>query len=306
MSAIYGLENVSSDMKDSAVAVGVFDGVHWGHRAIFRQLVDISSKSGIKAIAMTFDKHPAELLAPNAAPYYINTIDQRIELIKCTGVDEVVVAEFNHALAELTHEEFMQQILLGTLNARHIVVGSNFRFGKERRGDIRYMTAEAPKLGIEISVVPAVIINGGPVSSTRIRALISRGDVSDAAKLLGRRFILRGTVVSGKQLGRQLGFPTANMQTNARQIVPARGVYAVEALVGKSTYSGVCNIGCNPTFGIGPETIEVHLMGFEGDIYGETLDVIFCRRLRDEMVFESPEKLVEQIRDDLKRAAGKC
>jgi len=185
-----------------------------------------------------------------------------------------------------------------------VVVGSNFRFGRNREGDTRYLAQFLPEVQVGLSVVPAVIISGGPVSSTRIRALVNRGDIAEASKLLGKRFTLRGLVVAGEQIGRSLGFPTANLQTEPRQLVPADGVYAVEAAIGKSVFSGVCNIGQRPTFGGGLRTIEVHFMGFEGNLYGTKLDVVFIRRLRDEMVFERPEHLAAQIREDLKRVRG--
>ena len=301
MSVTYGLEKISPELHGSALAVGVFDGVHWGHRAIFERLIEVSSEAGIRSVALTFEKHPAELLAPKTAPCYITTLEQRLELILAAGVERIVVAEFDAPLASLTPEDFLRRVVCDQFKARHIVVGSNFRFGRDRKGDIRYLASAAPAMGLGLSVVPSVVIGGGPVSSTRVRTVIARGDVETAAKLLGRRFTLRGTVVTGDRRGRSLGFPTANLQTSPRQLLPARGVYAVEAAVLKSVYSGVCSIGCRPTFGGGQDTIEVHLMGFEGGIYGETLDVVFCRRLRDEMVFETADKLAQQIRKDLQR-----
>lgn len=304
MSVIYGLENVPKDFPVCAVAVGVFDGVHWGHRAIFKKLIDTAKESGMRSVALTFDKHPTELLAPTRAPYYINTLDQRVELISALGVDDVVVTNFNPYLASLEPEDFVRNIIKDALHAKHVVVGSNFRFGKNRAGDTRYLTEKADSFGLGIDVVTSVIINGGPVSSTRIRALISGGQVEDAAKLLSRRFALRGTVVIGEQIGRTIGFPTANIQTAPRQLIPASGVYAVELCIGNTLYDGVCNIGCRPTFSGEMETVEVHISGFQGNIYGETLDVCFIRRLRDEMTFESPEHLAEQIRKDLERACG--
>lgn len=288
MSVVYRLDKVPDDLAGRAVAVGVFDGVHWGHFAIFERLLEVSRANALTSTAMTFDRHPAELLAPTRAPLYISTLDQRIEQIHAAGIEEVVVAEFDHALADLDRETFLTGILSGRLKTRHVVVGSNFRFGKGRDGDIRYLAEAAPRLGMEVSAVPAVVVDGGPVSSTRIRELVGRGDVADAARLLGRRFALRGTVVMGRQVGRTLGFPTANIQTAPHQLVPARGVYVVEVTIGLSGYSGVCNVGVNPTFGAGPRTVEVHLAGFDGSLYGETLDIIFVRRLRDEMVFGNP------------------
>ena len=299
MGVIQGLGNVTEEARHGAVAVGVFDGVHWGHRAIFERLQEVAAEKGIGTVALTFDKHPSELLAPDKAPPYVCTLDQRIELIQAAGVEQIVVAEFDAALANLTREEFAAQVLHDALHARHIVVGGNFRFGKERKGDIRYLNSAGPALGMGVSVVSSVIIGGAPVSSTRIRSLICRGEMEDAAKLLGRRFALRGTVVTGDHSGRALGFPTANIQTAPRQLLPGRGVYAVEVTIGGSAYNGLCNVGCRPTFGCLAEIVEVHLVGFTGDLYGTTLDVVFVRKLRDEIAFESPEELVEQIKRDL-------
>lgn len=307
MSATQRLDSIPPDWPECAVAVGVFDGVHWGHHAIVQALLARAREAKVRAVAMTFDRHPAELLAPTRAPEYINTLDQRIELLKAAGVETVVVAQFNPELANLTHEQFLKGVLRGTLKAREIVVGANFCFGRGRAGDIRYLTTAAPVEGFRLTVVPAVIVNDGPVSSTRIRALVSRGDVTNAAKLLGRRFALRGRVVAGRQVGRTLGFPTANIETAPRQLIPAIGVYSVEAAIGGTVHSGVCSIGTRPTFGAGgARTVEVHLTGFQGNIYGEILDVVFCRRIRDEMTFETPEQLIEQIKSDLERAAGAC
>jgi len=300
--AVCGIEKFVPPESGTAVAVGFFDGVHWGHRSIFENLVASARGLGVSSLALTFDKHPAELLAPDRAPNYINTIEQRIELIKALSVDHVVVAEFNHELANLDKAVFARRVLLEAFRTGHIVVGSNFRFGAGREGDTRYLKVFCKENGVSLSVVPAVIVNGGPVSSTRIRELIARGDVEDAAKLLGRRFALRGVVVAGERLGRTIGFPTANILPGPRQVIPAGGVYVVESVVGHTSYAGVCNIGTRPTFSGTQRTIEVHFSGFEGDIYGLTLDIIFCRRLRDEMAFESPERLAEQIRHDLERA----
>ncbi len=302
MGAVYGLENYDSRDRKSVVAVGVFDGVHRGHQAIFRELLTVGASRDIHTIAFTFDRHPAELLAPNRAPYYISTLEQKVGRIAETGVDDVVVADFSPELAGLTAEDFLGEILIATLRASHIVVGSNFRFGRDRAGDTRTLSTLAPARGVGLTVVPAVVIMDGPASSTRIRALVSSGDVENAAKLLGRRFELRGEVVMGRQVGRTLGFPTANISCAPRQLMPAKGVYSVETRVNGSTYTGICNVGDRPTFGVGELSVEVHLSGFQGDLYGHVLDVSFVRRIRDEMKFESPEHLASQIRTDLERA----
>lgn len=302
MSALRGLENIEPVEGGRVVAIGVFDGVHWGHRAIFEEVLRVAKERSLRPAALTFDKHPAELLAPDRAPSYINTLEQRVELIGALGIEDITVAEFDERLASLTKEEFVAEVLSDALDTRHLVVGANFRFGKGREGDVGYLAKALPALHADISIVPAVVIAGGPVSSTRIRSLVSRGDVAGAAKLLGRRFVLRGKVILGRQVGRTIGFPTANIQTDPRQLAPARGVYVVESTIAKTTYGGVCNIGSRPTFDGGAVTIEVYLAGFEGDIYGQMLDVVFRGRLRDEMAFESPERLIEQIRKDLEKA----
>lgn len=306
MSVIFGLENVPRESKGRAVAIGVFDGVHWGHKGIFQRLLAEASELGVEPLALTFEKHPAELLAPNRAPLYINTLPQRIEMMQAAGVKSIVVADFSPELAGLSREDFIASVLKERLQAQRVVVGANFRFGKNREGDIRYLGETAPTFGMRVVVVPAVIVNGGPVSSTRIRALIEKGDVESASKLLGRRFALRGEVVIGRQVGRTIGFPTANIQTEPRQLVPARGVYAVEVTFDRTMYHGVCNIGTRPTFDGHSLTVEVHIDGFEGNIYGERIDVVFCRRLRDEMAFDSPESLAAQIRRDVERARDAC
>lgn len=306
MSVIYGLENVPCEETGRAVAIGVFDGVHWGHKAIFERLVAEADEAGIKTLALTFEKHPTELLAPTRAPLYINTLDQRLELINAAGVDSIAVADFSPELANLPKDEFVTSVLRDRLQCRRVVVGSNFRFGKNREGDVRFLAEAGPALGMNVVTVPAVIVSGGPVSSTRVRAMISRGDVEAASVLLGRRFALRGVVVLGQQIGRTIGFPTANIQTAPRQLVPGNGVYSVEAKIGATVFSGVCSIGTRPTFDGRNVTVEVHLAGFEGNLYGESLDVVFCRRLRDEMKFDSAEHLAEQIRRDIESASRPC
>lgn len=302
MAVIRGLEAVPAEPRGRAVAVGIFDGVHWGHQAIFHRLVTSAAAAVLPTACLTFETHPTELLAPTRAPEYISTLDQRVELILATGIDDVIVTGFTREVAEMPREDFVGRVLIDALGAKRLVVGANFRFGKGRAGDIRYLVGEGPGMGLEVEAVPAVVIGGGPVSSTRIRAMVGRGDVDEAAKLLGRRFALRGTVVTGRKVGRKLGFPTANLSVAPRQLLPADGVYAVEVQIDHTAHPGVCNIGRRPTFGGQERSVEVHLGGFDGDIYGRTIDVGFVRRLRDEMMFDDPERLAEQIRIDLQRA----
>jgi len=302
MGVIYGLENVTSDVHGCGVSVGVFDGVHWGHHAIFQRLVETCEQLNTGSLALTFRRHPLELLTPGKAPQYITTLEQKIDLIQASGVETVLVADFNQELANLSRIEFLRHVLWETLRAKSIVVGANFRFGRNRAGDVRYLAGAAPALGVHVVVEPSVIIGGAPVSSTRVRAFVSRGEMEQVSRLLGYRFCLRGTVVKGEGLGRKLGFPTANVETARRQLLPSNGVYAVEACVEGNRLRGVCNIGTRPTFGSSDRSVEVHLPGFEGNIYGSAIDVMFAQRLREEIAFESPECLADQIRRDLDKA----
>lgn len=286
----------------SAVAMGFFDGVHWGHRAIFQKLISVAEEKKLQSIALTFDIHPSELLAPKHSPGYISTFDQRIDYIMETGVKEVVVAEFGTELSQLDPDQFIKHILIDKLNAKHIIVGANFRFGKDRAGDIRHLQLKSEIFGFEIDVVPSVIIDGEPVSSTRIRSKIAHGDLSAAESLLGHPFVLRGEVVKGRQVGRQIGFPTANIQTSSKQLIPGNGVYSVSVEIDDKKYCGVCSIGNRPTFDNGEISIEVHIKDFDGDLYGKTLDSTFIKKIREERKFSSSSDLIKQIEIDLKEA----
>ncbi|MGQ9455647.1 MAG: bifunctional riboflavin kinase/FAD synthetase [Armatimonadota bacterium] len=303
MEVVRGLLNIPDGFKGGAIAIGVFDGVHCGHQAVFQRLLDVAHGAGVNPVVFTFDRHPAELLAPEMAPLYITTMDQRIELIAAARIERIVIAEFKSELACLTPHAFLSDIVSSCFAARYVVVGSNFRFGKDRRGDVGYLMSAAAELGFEVHVVSPVIVSGAPVSSTRVRLVVSMGDVEEAYKLLGRRFTLRGKVVAGDRIGRTIGFPTANIHTEPRQLIPASGVYVVQTRIDSSDYTGLCYIGKRPTFSGSRETVEVHVMGYSGDLYGSFLDIAFLRRLRDEIVFESPERLAQQIRSDMERVS---
>lgn len=298
MSVIQGISNLPSTVERACVGVGVFDGVHWGHRAIFQRVLETADKGCMASVALTFDKHPAEVLAPEKAPMYISSLEQRLDLIMQTGIEYVVVAEFNEQLAQIPRLSFLTNILLEHLKAKAVVVGANFRFGRGREGDVRYLQAEGLKHEIETVIVPSVIIEGAPVSSTRIRGLLAEGNVKSAANMLGHSFVLRGKVVTGRKVGRTLGFPTANIEVSPKHVTPMPGVYAVKVVMGERTYTGMCNVGNNPTFGCNAVTTEVHLIDFDGDLYGQVLDVEFIERIRGEVRFNGPDELVKQISKD--------
>lgn len=299
MSVIQGISNLPSTVERACVGVGVFDGVHWGHRAIFEKVLETAADGAMSSVALTFDRHPAEVLAPARAPMYITSLQQRVELILETGIEYVVVAEFDEKLAQIPREEFVRETLRHNLKAQTVVVGANFRFGRAREGDIRYLRTAGAPLGIDTVVVSSVIIDGAPVSSTRIRGLLSEGNVNAAANMLGHAFVLRGSVVIGRQVGRKLGFPTANIKVTEKQVLPKAGVYAVKVSVDGRCYRGLCNIGNNPTFNCSEVTVEVHLLDFNDDIYGKTLDIAFLERIRGEVRFSGPDELIEQIGKDI-------
>jgi riboflavin kinase/FMN adenylyltransferase len=264
-----------------------------------------AERGGGPAVVFTFDRHPLELLAPERAPRYISTLEQRLKLIQDSGVDLVVLARFDHELADLSPEEFVDSILVSKLKAAEVVVGADFRFGRKRSGDVALLRVLAQARGIRAVSVDPVIAGGSKISSTRVRNAIERGDVETAARMLGRPFTMLGKVVSGQGLGRKLGFPTANLDVADRQVVPADGVYAVWVHIEEKKMMGACNIGVRPTLGSCPHTVEVHIDGFKGSLLGAEIAVSFVCRLRDEMKFENLEMLTRQISDDL-QAARRC
>jgi riboflavin kinase / FMN adenylyltransferase len=286
----------------AAVTIGVFDGVHVGHRMLLGVLKSEAARLGGLAVVLTFDAHPAELLAPDRAPLYITTQEQKVQLLKEAGADLVVVSTFDRDMADLTPEEFVDHIIVEHLKGGSVVVGSNFRFGHRRAGDVDVLRQLGEDRGFRVISAEPAMIHGSPVSSTRVRHALERGDVALAADLLGRPFTMLGRVVMGLGLGRKLGYPTANIEVASRQLVPHDGVYAVKAAFDGTVMPGVCSIGTRPTIGITERTIEVLIDGFEGDIYDAELATTFHARLRDQIKFESLEKLTEQIALDVQAA----
>ena len=302
MSVIGGIEAVPRDLSRSAVSIGIFDGMHLGHRSLLAALRSEAQRAGGPAVVLTFDRHPLELLAPERAPRYINTIDQKLRLLEEAGAQLVVLARFDHSLADLSPDEFVDQVIVGRLRAAAVVVGSNFRFGWKRSGDVGRLRALGTQRGFRVVSVEPAMVHGVPVSSTRVRNAVERGDVRSAAVLLGQPFTMLGTVIPGLGLGRKLGFPTANVEVAPKQIVPRDGVYAVRALVGGESLPGVCSIGTRPTIESAPRAMEIHIDGFEGSIYGAGIGTAFYHRMRDEAEFDSLESLAAQIANDVEAA----
>lgn len=301
MRIVRGLESFPPEAPASAVALGVFDGVHLGHRAILATAVARAAAAGLEALACTFDPHPMEVLQPERAPRPITPLDERLALIGQTGVAAVVVLPFTRALAAVEPEAFVKDVLLSRLGAREIVVGYNHRFGRGARGDARLLESLAGSLGFRAHVVPPTTVDGVAVSSTEIRAALRRGDVAAAARALGRPYAIAGQVTSGAGRGRTLGFPTANVAPD-RPLLIDRGVYLGRIRLEEEDRPAVVNVGVRPTFGETTLAVEAHLIDFTGDLYGRRVRLEFVDRLRDEMRFPSVEALRTQVLRDIEAA----
>lgn len=302
---VFGSPACTPPLVASAVAVGNFDGVHLGHAAIARTLQRAAAAVGVPALALTFDPHPASLVRPGAAPAPLTTPARRAELLLSLGLDAVLVQPVNAALVALTAADFYSTILRGRLGGVAFVEGEDFRFGAGRAGDVSLLGQLAAADAATLEVVPPVVVDGEPVSSSRLRALVAAGDVSAAAALATAPYRLRGIVVAGAGRGAGLGFPTANLGAVAT-LLPGGGVYAARATVAGDTtnrwHPAAVNVGTAPTFDTTIPTVEVHLVGFAGDLYGRTLDVDFLMRLRETRRFASAEELQSQLAADVAHA----
>jgi riboflavin kinase/FMN adenylyltransferase len=287
------------------VTVGVFDGVHRGHRHLIDRVRAAASRRGVGAGLVTFDRHPLTVLAPRHAPAILTSLERRLELFEDAGLDTVGVLPFGDAVRNMSPADFVRVALVEGMGAVEVLAGEDFRFAKDRTGDIAVLRELGPGMGFDVEGV-ALIDGNGPLSSTHIRRLVAGGDVEAAALALGRPFELRGRIVHGPERGGRIGLPTASVEADegeAAAAVPGRGVYAVRAsLDGGDPVPGVVNIGVRPSFGGNRETIEVHLIGVEGDLYGSAIRMEFHARIRDERRFEGPEELVAQIARDVETA----
>lgn len=280
------------------LAIGVFDGVHVGHRALIRQLVDGARATSATAVAATFDPLPIQVLAPGAPPSALSDARERAELLAEAGADAVVAFPFDAALAEMRAAEFIDR-LRAAGDVRRIVVGEDFRFGHERQGDVDLLLAAG---GWEVDVVAPTRAGGEVVSSTRIRNLLLAGRIEDAASLLGRPYAIPGRIEHGEKRGRALGYPTINVATQRERLLPRDGIYATWVVLGSGRHPAATSLGVRPTFGGGERVLESFLIDWSGDAYGETVTTAFVRRLRDELRFASAEDLVRQIERDVTEA----
>jgi riboflavin kinase/FMN adenylyltransferase len=301
MRIVRGLPPAPPEAPPAAVALGVFDGVHLGHRAILGLAVSHASAAGMQSIACTFDPHPLEVLQPGRAPLSITTLDERLALIEGCGLDLAVVLPFTRELASMEPEAFVTDVLVTRLGARDVVVGFNHRFGRGARGDAAMLRSLGERLGFRTHVAEPLVVDGVAVSSTEIRAALQRGDLAMAGRLLGRAYTLSGSIAHGAGRGRTLGFPTANI-VPTRPVLVAPGVYACAAEVAGRKERSVVNVGVRPTFGETALAVEAYLLDFAGDLYGQTITLTFVSRIREERRFPSVDALKTQIQADAEEA----
>ena len=288
----------------SVVTVGVFDGVHRGHQHIFAAALAGSPPGGVAVV--TFDPHPRAVLGPPKRARLLSPLDERLALFAAYPLGAAAVLRFDQQLARMSYVDFVRTLLVERLGARRLVLGYNVSLGHERQGNTERLGALGRELGFEVTSVPAFEVEGAPVSSTRIRHLLDAGRVADAAVLLGRPYWLEGTVVRGSGRGHRIGVPTANLQLVPEKLVPARGVYAARVRVNGQVHGGALNVGVVPTFvDAGSQSVEIHILDFDGDLYGARLRVDCIARLRDERKFDGPAALQAQIRLDI-AAARRC
>jgi riboflavin kinase/FMN adenylyltransferase len=290
---------------DSVVTVGTFDGLHRGHKTIIGTVVRLANERGARSVVITFDPHPREVVASSRGPVaLLTTLDERLDAMDGLGVSAVYIVRFTPELSRLDAREFYQNEVVGTVGVQEVVIGHDHKFGRDRAAGERELEALGRELGFQVTVVPPLSVLEAPVSSTRIRRALADGDVALAATLLGYPYTLQGTVIPGDHRGAQLGFPTANLEaTTGGKVFPGRGVYAVETTARGRTYGGMMNIGIRPTLTDGIRvTHEVHLFGFEGELYGETITVRFHERLRQERRFPSVGELLAQLNRDREAA----
>ena len=284
--------------RDSVITIGVFDGVHRGHRHLINQLIGEARNTGRRAGVVTFRNHPLSVLRADFKPQYLTDFDERVRLIREQGVDFLVPITFDLELADLGPKDFVAR-LQEHLRMRELVVGPDFAMGHKRMGDVETLTALGEEMGFSVRVVDLLEEGGQAIRSTTIREAAAKGDVTSAAALLDRNFVLTGTVVKGVGRGKTLGFPTANLKAPQGMVIPGDGIYATWACLGEQNHMAASSIGTRPTFGESERTIESFILDFEGDLYDQQIRLEFVQRLRDEVKYSSVEDLQEQVAKDV-------
>jgi riboflavin kinase/FMN adenylyltransferase len=301
MDVITDLQAFPKSLPVPIMTIGNFDGVHLGHQTIFRTLFRRARAVGGSALVLTFDPHPLKILAPQHCPPLITPTVKKLSLMQTCKLDVVLCLPFTRELADLTPVAFVEDVLVGTIGIGEIYVGYDFAFGKGRQGTIALLQELGDRYGYHVHIIEPIAVEGRVVSSSAIRQWVEQGCVDEAALFLGRLYSIAGTVIEGYRKGRELGFPTANV-CSTNELIPGRGVYAVVVDWRGQGYEGVANIGFNPTFGRTQLSLEIHLFNFAEQLYGETVEVHFVKKIRDERAFPSVADLVRQIGQDVEAA----
>jgi riboflavin kinase/FMN adenylyltransferase len=309
MEIILGLMELKRTLVNPVVTLGNFDGVHLGHQMIFEKVKEEASKVQGEAVVITFEPHPLKVLSPSRCPPLLTPFRKKMILIEKSGMDTVVCLPFTRTFAELPAFEFVRGVLVDKVKARKVVVGYNYHFGKGKEGNVETLKRVGKTLDVEIEVIGPLTIGGVLVSSSKIRDLIREGNVEEASNLLGRDYLILGRVIEGARRGHTLGFPTANLEIS-EELYPKPGIYAAGVVWNHQSFDGVVNVGWNPTFQPRQEkpgriSVEVHILNFNQQIYGDEIQVSFKKRIRDEIRFDSPSQLITQIKKDVQWAREK-
>lgn len=285
--------------KPTVVTIGTFDGLHVGHKAIIKRLIQTAKDDDLESVVLTFFPHPRLVLQQHSDLKLINTIEERKALLEQSGVDSLVIHPFTREFSRLTADEYVHDILVRDLKVKKLIIGYDHRFGRNRNSDIQDLRRFGKELGFEIEEISAKEIDDVAISSTKIRKALERGDVETAKECLGYPFMITGEIISGKAIGRTINYPTANLHLKeSYKMVPQNGVYVVQAQIDKKKVFGITSIGTNPTVGGSEKTIETHFLDFEGDLYGKQITIEFLKFIRPELTFESLERLKEEIQKD--------
>ncbi len=304
MQLIRGLHNLRPEHRGCVATIGNFDGVHLGHQAVIGQLAEKADELCLPTVLMTFEPQPMEYFRPEQVPSRLMRLREKVQALRCLRVDRLLCLPFNRKLAQMSAEDFIQRILIDGLGVKYLVVGDDFRFGKDRVGDFAMLQKAGEQFGFQVVTMHTFMINDQRVSSTRVREALNKGDLAEAERLLGRSYRMSGRVVQGEKLGRQLGFPTANINVH-RKATPLQGIFVVEVFgIEGEPLRGAASLGTRPTLDGKKIILEVYLLDFDRDIYGEYLQVSFLHKLRDEARFSTLDALKLQIAkdvDDVKR-----
>ncbi len=300
-----GIDQIGT-IERSVVTTGTFDGVHVGHRTILDRLKSTAARVNGQSVVVTFHPHPRLVLFPDDNDLrLIDTLEERVELLRGTGIDHLVVLEFTREFSRITSLDYVRNILVSKLGTMKLVMGYDHHFGRNREGTLAHLREFGPVYGFEVEEIPAHDVDAVAVSSTKIRKALAEGDVATATRYLGRPFALAGSVIQGDRLGRTLGFPTANIgHIDPLKMMPRDGVYKVEADVAQGTFRGMLNIGVRPTLGSVEHRVEVHLFHFDADLYGQPIAVRFMERIRDERQFNDLDQLRTQLMADAEAASA--